>query len=424
MTLSAAEQYLLELINRARLDPAGEAALMGIGLNDGLAVGQISSVAKQALAPNAMVEAAATAHSLWMLSADVFSHTGQGGSSPGDRITAQGYQWSTSGENVAYVASSGTMTVEGAIADLNRNLFLSAGHRANLMTGSFREVGLGAEAGQFTTPARTWNAAMLTENFATKGSAHFLTGVAYADSNADHFYSMGEGQANVAFSASGGSTQTAAAGGYALALGSGTAVEVTGQSGAIAFSVTVDMSAGNVKLDLVSGSSFHTSGSVALGQGVNNVRLLGVGLLNATGNAAANVMTGNAGANVLSGLAGNDLLSGGGGKDRLIGGGGQDSLAGGSGVGDMLRGGFGADRFVLRAGDGADRIADFSVAAGDRLQLDDALWAGQTLTASAVIAGFGSTASGHVILNFGDGDVLHLLGVTDLAGLAGAIDFI
>ena len=36
MTLSAAEQYLLELINRARLNPAAEAARYGIDLNAGL----------------------------------------------------------------------------------------------------------------------------------------------------------------------------------------------------------------------------------------------------------------------------------------------------------------------------------------------------------------------------------------------------
>ena len=199
---------------------------------------------------------------------------------------------------------------------------------------------------------------------------------------------------------------------------------VTGQSGAIAFSLTVDMSPGNVKLDLVSGTEFYTSGSVTLGQGVHNVRLLGVGALNATGNGAANGVTGNAGANVLTGLGGRDQLAGGGGTDRLVGGGGMDILAGGAGVGDVLKGGIGADTFVLMAGDGSDRVVDFSQVGGDRLRLDDALWAGQTLTASAVISGFASTASGHVILNFGDGDVLHLLGVTTLTGLAGTIDII
>src|SRR5688572_9324797 len=33
---TATEQYFLELVNRARANPAGEAARFGIGLNDGL----------------------------------------------------------------------------------------------------------------------------------------------------------------------------------------------------------------------------------------------------------------------------------------------------------------------------------------------------------------------------------------------------
>ena len=422
MTLSAAEQYLLELINRGRLDPAGEAARMGIALNQGLSAGQISTAAKQVLAPNALLETAATLHTQWMLSADIFSHTGQGGSSVGSRITAQGYGWTTYGENIAMIYTTGSITVEAAIADLNHNLFLSAGHRANMLNGSFREVGLGAETGQFVYNGRTYNAAILTEDFATRGSAHFLTGVAYGDSNGDKFYSMGEGTANVTFAAAGVSTQTAAAGGYALAVGSQSVLAVTGQAGGLSFSATIDMAPGNVKLDLVSGSTFYTSGNIVLGLGVNNARLLGVAALAATGNAAGNILTGNSGANVLSGAAGNDQISGGAAADRLFGGTGNDTLAGGTGAGDLLRGASGADVFVLANGDGSDRIFDFSVTAGDRLRLDDALWAGQTLTASAVVAAFGSTSSGHVVLDFGGGDVLDLLDVPALTGLAGVID--
>ena len=41
MALTAAEQYLLELINRARLDPQAEADRYGVGLNSGLAGGRI-----------------------------------------------------------------------------------------------------------------------------------------------------------------------------------------------------------------------------------------------------------------------------------------------------------------------------------------------------------------------------------------------
>src|SRR3954463_12402694 len=40
---TAFEQYFLELVNRARLDPAAEAARLGIGLNDGLGGGQLTT---------------------------------------------------------------------------------------------------------------------------------------------------------------------------------------------------------------------------------------------------------------------------------------------------------------------------------------------------------------------------------------------
>src|SRR3954468_21380533 len=46
------EQYMLELINRARANPAAEAARLGIDLNEGLAASSISTAAKQPLAIN------------------------------------------------------------------------------------------------------------------------------------------------------------------------------------------------------------------------------------------------------------------------------------------------------------------------------------------------------------------------------------
>jgi Ca2+-binding RTX toxin-like protein len=430
MTLSAAEQYLLELINRGRLDPAGEAARMGIDLNAGLAAGTISTAAKQVLAPNALLEQAATAHTLWMLANDIFSHTGVNGSQPSQRATAAGYQWSWMGENIAFTGSTGIVTVEARIAELNANLFHSAGHRTNMMNGSYREIGLGAEAGVFTQSGVNYNAAMLTENFGTSGTAHFLTGVAYADRDHDRFYSMGEGVAGVVFRTSGASTSTAAAGGYSLALASGAATAITGQIGAKSFALTVDMSLGNVKLDLVNGATFYTSGSVVLGAGINNLRLLGVAALNATGNAADNAITGNAGANVLWGGAGQDVLTGNAGADQLHGGAGNDRLLGNAGADrlfgeagdDMLTGGGGADTFIFGVGGGSDTITDFTLAQGDRLRLDDALWAGQTLTGAGVMAKFAVVGSGEVALDFGGGLQVHLTGLTSMTGLASHIE--
>lgn len=410
MTITAAEQYLLELMNRARLDPAGEAARMGTALNAGLSPGTISTAAKQVLAPNALLEAAATGHSLWMLATDIFSHTGAAGSQPWDRANDQGY-FGLIGENIAYVATTGAITVEGSIDQLNRSLFLSAGHRANLMVDGFREVGLGAELGQFTSGPTTYNAAMLAEVFGSTGTAHFLTGVAYQDSNANKFYSMGEGVAGVVFAAQASQTTTAAAGGYALGLASGAAVAVTGQAGVLTFALTVDLRPGNVKLDLVNGTTFYTSGSVVLGAGVQDVLLLGVARLSAKGTAQGNELTGNSGANTLTGLAGLDVLTGAGGADRLIGGRGNDRMTGG----------VGADDFVFGKGDGRDRIGDFSVAANDGLHLSDRLWGAQVLTAGQIVQQFATVQAGGVLFDFGTDEVF-LAGLISLNGLAGQIE--
>lgn len=416
MTLSAAEQYLLELINRARLNPAAEAARYGIDLNAGLAAGTITTTSKQVLAANQLLEQAAILHSQWMLAADVFSHTGSGGTNPGQRIDAQGYDWWTYGENIAWSGTTGTLNFEASIGQLHRNLFLSSGHRTNIMGENFREIGLGAEAGSFTTGGRTYNAAMLTENFASSGSAVFLTGVAYDDADGDGFYSIGEGRGTLSLSAQGATTASSAAGGYQLALAAGV-VAVTGTIGDRAFAVTLALGDGNVKLDVVGGTLFKTSGSIVLGTGIAKVSLLGLDAISATGNAAGNVLTGNAGANLLSGLGGADKLNGGGGADTLLGGDGADRLAGGAGR-DTLTGGAGADTFVFGPGGAVDRITDFDAAAGDRIEIDDALWGGG-LSAAAVVETHGRMSGTTAILDFGATE-LHLQ-ATSLASLAGAL---
>src|SRR5262245_35764838 len=143
--LTAHEQLLLELVNRARLDPAGEAARYGIDLNQGLAAGTISAAPKQVLAPNANLAAAAQNHSQWMLNNDVFDHTGAGGSDPGDRMRGAGYSFSGTwrwGENISWRGTTGALNLTANIASHHEGLFESAGHRQNIL-GDFREIGVG-----------------------------------------------------------------------------------------------------------------------------------------------------------------------------------------------------------------------------------------------------------------------------------------
>jgi Ca2+-binding RTX toxin-like protein len=373
--ISAQEQLLLELMNRARLDPAGEAARHGISLNEGLAAGTLSAAARAPLAWNADLGEAAALHSAWMLAADSFSHTGSGGSQPWDRSKAAGYASGQIGENISFIGSSASVDASAAVVNHHTNLFLSPGHRLNIL-GDYREVGLGQELGAFTQGGSTWSASMVTEVFGKGAQAH-VTGVAFADRDGDRFYDIGEGQGGVRVDWLGNAGQAAttatAAGGYAAAI-PGTL------SGPASFAVTAGgaemrlslvLSGGNAKLDVVDGRVLCASASMTLGAGATDARLLGVATLTLIGNGSANRLDGNNGANTVRGLGGNDVLDGGRGNDRIEGGDGADRLQGGFGH-DILTGGAGTDSFVFTdlAGSttGRDRITDLGT--GDRIVID------------------------------------------------------
>lgn len=87
---------------------------------------------------DARLAAAAQGHADDMLAQNYFSHTGLNGSSPGDRITAEGYQWRTYGENIAQGQRS-----EEEVLDAWTN---SPGHHANNINPNFEDYGL-AKAG-------------------------------------------------------------------------------------------------------------------------------------------------------------------------------------------------------------------------------------------------------------------------------------
>ena len=57
--LTPYEQLLLELVNRARLNPNGEAARYGIHVNEDLPAGTLDSSVRQPLAPNSLLADAA-----------------------------------------------------------------------------------------------------------------------------------------------------------------------------------------------------------------------------------------------------------------------------------------------------------------------------------------------------------------------------
>ncbi len=198
--------------------------------------------------------------------------------------------------------------------------------------------------------------------------------------------------------------------------------------------------------DSIAGDSGSDSISAGIGNdtvygGGNNDTILGQGGADTLygdggadtlrGGSGNDTLYGGDGADMLFGQGNNDILYGEGGNDTLIGAAGSDQLFGGDGN-DILNGSVGADRldggagndilngggadgardtFVFAEGYDEDRINSFDQAGNDRLELDDALWAGAgTLTAQEVVDMFGSlNATGTILtLDFGNGDILEI----------------
>ncbi|WP_405875784.1 sigma-70 family RNA polymerase sigma factor [Streptomyces sp. NBC_00005] len=92
-----------------------------------------------ALTEDAQLEKAAQGHSDDMAARNFFDHTNPDGADPGQRITAAGYRWSTYGENIA----QGQQTPEAVM----ESWMNSAGHRANILNCSFKDIGVGIHKG-------------------------------------------------------------------------------------------------------------------------------------------------------------------------------------------------------------------------------------------------------------------------------------
>jgi uncharacterized protein YkwD len=123
---SAYEQFLLELINADRAKAGAQPLALDGDLNE-----------------------AAELHSQWMINTDTFSHTGQGGSSFVTRMTNAGYQligpWAA-GENIAWASLRSPSGYQDEVQLLHGILMNSSGHRANLLSPTYREVGLGSNS--------------------------------------------------------------------------------------------------------------------------------------------------------------------------------------------------------------------------------------------------------------------------------------
>ena len=284
--------------------------------------GVLTPDAKQPLAYNPLLALAAERHSADMLDRNFFAHQAPApapnGGTPKDRMENAGYDltgsWTT-GENIAWTGTTGTLDIDESILTQHERLFKSAGHRENILANVFRETGIAQIEGDFRAfdddgIERDFNASMLTHKFAKSGTDIFLTGVAYSDLDGNHVYSLGESEAGVTLSAAGVSGQTATAGGFGLALAAGTTqVDLTWTWDGVTRMAVVDMDARNAKVDIVGGTRILSSGDLTLGDGVVEGGLLGAATLILTGNDLDNLLIAGSGDNTIDGAGGHDVAA-------------------------------------------------------------------------------------------------------------------
>lgn len=263
------EQFLLELINRARADRDAEHSRILTNLDDlslfpnpdpldyNIASG-VSAAAKQPLAWNSPLADAADAHSQDMIDRDFFDHVNPDGVTALQRAIAAGYTpWTNFGENISAIFAGTWLPVDQARVQIHHaNLWKSDGHQQGFMNPVFSEIGLGLKTGTYVFNGTSYdNTSMVTEKFGHAGKT-FLTGVVLDDANVNNFYDVGEGQADVHVTVYNSTntyvTSTSSSGGYSLEVPVGTYTVVfnDGDLGTAVVVDTVTIGTENVKIDV------------------------------------------------------------------------------------------------------------------------------------------------------------------------------
>jgi hypothetical protein len=376
------EQYLLELINEARLDPQANAARYIAGYSplrsadpdiqvaldyfhvDGAALRSAFAALQpaQPLAWSQTLAGAARAHDAAMIAADQQTHQAPGEPGLGSRASNAGYvNWSSVGENIFAFAHSLLYAHAGFMVDWGQGpngMQSPAGHRDSIMNPDFREVGIGVTAE--ADPATQVGPLVVTEDFGSRfGTRGFVLGVAYSDTDRDGFYTPSEGRGDLTVSLGSVSVTSWSSGGYTLETSATGAQTVTLVGGGLSgpASLALNLAAGsNLKLDLVDGRVLKTSASVAVAGPIAEIDGLGqFGLtLSATGSGAVTI----------KGARGNDVLTGAQGADSLMGGAGDDTLDGAAGADVAVYSGRAAD-YLWSSGVGGWTVVDQRAGAPD-----------------------------------------------------------
>src|SRR5256714_7939837 len=263
------EQYYLELINRARANPTAEgvrlatttdanvlSAYTAFAVNLVLMQSQFVLIAPAPpLSMNATLTNAARAHSQNMLQNNYQGHNGPDGS-----ITTRlaGYTsgangWSI-GENVYAYSKSVWYGHAGFEVDWGGSAATGGmqsppGHRQNIHSTTFREIGIGVVLGSAGGSGGV-RPQLVTQDFGTVGGLlPFVTGVVYRDLNSNGFYDPGEG-----------------IGGVTVTIANVNSYAITANSGG--YSVPVPGS-GNYTVTFSGGSAPTTQKAVSISNGQN-----------------------------------------------------------------------------------------------------------------------------------------------------------
>lgn len=177
---TAREEAMRWFANRARYAPDKEKARLG---GTYYVPGYLPP-----LAPHRLALTAARNHCEDMAVANAFMHNTPTGAihyavltTPGGRLTAEGYSWNTWGENIAWGYANGKAAHEG--------WFLSDGHRTNMLKSTYIELG----AGYFYSASGSYHY-LYTQDFGRRSgsSEHFFTDTVFWDRNTNYYFDESE----------------------------------------------------------------------------------------------------------------------------------------------------------------------------------------------------------------------------------------
>lgn len=274
------EQYMLELINRARSNPTAEGEFLHDTRDAGIVTATryfkvdldrmredfASYPARPPLAFNPKLMRSSRTHSEDMVERNFQGHDSSDGTSFVTRIAETAYPYSAIAENVYSLQVSDPLYAHAGFnidwGDGPGGMQPALGHRLNIMNyqGSiFREIGISVVA-RTGSSLSSYGKLSITQDFGLNlGGASYLLGVVYKDSNHNDICDPGEGMAGVTVSPSVGNYYaiTSRSGGYAIPFKSPATGVLTFSGGGLNAAQTLPFSIGgeNLKIDLDSSMS-------------------------------------------------------------------------------------------------------------------------------------------------------------------------